>query len=343
MLLGFLIIPVALCAALLCYTLADSSFVDVPWVTDFLGVAAESISAESGITVDSLVDENATQVGGDDTVVLLRSDACADPRVGCTQADIDQVMEELAYELPTVGNCLLGSAIGMTIVWLLICQAMGGWGFLACQICGFTTCLNFCHGWAVAYGAWWLHADSSFEQKIEQAQNQEESLFNAMGIMASAMVVASLIGMLGLKINSTKPRKLLLIIYFLILLVIMASTIVFYGFLYYFTLNLDEMVAQYWNDPLWNETKSQLVIRNMTQEEFTDVVGSGYDMIQLVCVISMSYMVVSIFSAFYASRAEAPGGAGGVGEGLASSAIKVSNPIFGAGDGGSDDDVDELD
>jgi hypothetical protein len=308
-----------------------------------------------------------THLQSGEIVVMLQSDACPDPRVGCTQADIDAVMERVLYELPTVGNCLAGSAFGMTIVWLLVCQAMGGWSFLACQICGFTTCLNFCHGLAVvrwlchsvslpltplyrppdpslylqAYGAWWLHADS-FEQKIEEAQNKEESLFNAMGIMASAMVVASLIGMLGLKINSAGPRKMLLIIYFLVLLVIMASTIVLYGFLYYFTLNLDEMVAEYWSDPLWNETKSQLTIRNMTMQEFTDVVSSGYDMIQLVCVISMSYMLISIFSAFFASKAKAPGGAGGIGAGLATK-LAVSNPIFSAGgddDTSSDDDPD---
>ena len=34
-------------------------------------------------------------------------------------------------------------------------------------VCGFTTMLNFCHGVGVAYGAWWLHADS-FEQKIAE-------------------------------------------------------------------------------------------------------------------------------------------------------------------------------
>lgn len=243
-------------------------------------------------------------------------------------------------ELPTVGHCLAGSAFGMIIVWVLICQAMGGWSFLACQICGFTTALNFCHGFGVAYGAWWLHADS-FEQKIAEAQQKEESLFNAMGIMASSLILTSLVGMIGLKINTAVPRKLMLISYFLLLLLVMTATIVFYGFLYYFTLNLDEMVAKYWNDPLWNATKNELVIRNMTQDEFTDVIASGYDVIQVVSIVSMSYMLISIFSTFYASKAQAPGGAGGIGEGLATglaaSAVKVSNPIFGAGSDGESD------
>lgn len=243
------------------------------------------------------------------------------------------------YELPTVGNCLAGSAFGMLIVWVLVCQAMGGWGFLACQICGFTTFLNLGHGFAVAYGTWWLHADSNFEQKIDEAKSKEQSLFNAMGIMASAMILTSLIGMMGLKINTAKIRKFLLVIYFVLLLVLMTSTIIFYGFLYYFTLNLDEMVDQYWNDPLWNETKSSLVIRNMSQDEFVEVVSSGYEVIQVVAIVSMSYMTVSIVSTFYATKAEAPGGAGGVGEGL-STALKVSNPIFGATGGGDGDDDD---
>lgn len=64
LLLGFLIIPVAVCAALLCYTLADTSFGDVPWVTDFIGISAERISAETGITLDSLADGNATDATG---------------------------------------------------------------------------------------------------------------------------------------------------------------------------------------------------------------------------------------------------------------------------------------
>ena len=98
---------------------------------------------------------------------------------------------------------------------------MGGWGFLACQICGFTAVLNFCHGLAVAYGSWWLHADS-FETQIDEAQNQEQSLFNGMGAVASAMVVASLIGMVGLKLNTNVPRRIFLLVYFALLLVIMA-------------------------------------------------------------------------------------------------------------------------
>lgn len=64
LLLGFLIIPVAVCAALLCYTLADTSFGDVPWVTDFIGISAERISAKTGITLDSLADGNATDATG---------------------------------------------------------------------------------------------------------------------------------------------------------------------------------------------------------------------------------------------------------------------------------------
>ena len=67
-----------------------------------------------------------THLQSGEIVVMLQSDACPDPRVGCTQADIDAVMERVLYELPTVGNCLAGSAFGMTIVWLLVCQAMGG-------------------------------------------------------------------------------------------------------------------------------------------------------------------------------------------------------------------------
>ena len=65
LLLGFLIIPVLIGASLLCYTLSDTAFGDVPWVTDFVGLTAERISVASGITTDSLVDENATQVGGE--------------------------------------------------------------------------------------------------------------------------------------------------------------------------------------------------------------------------------------------------------------------------------------
>ena len=70
MLLGFLLIPVVVCAALLCYTLSDTSFGDVPWVTDFVGLTAERISEAAGISTDSLADDNATQVGGEIGVSL---------------------------------------------------------------------------------------------------------------------------------------------------------------------------------------------------------------------------------------------------------------------------------
>ena len=72
LLLGFLIIPVSICAALLCYTLSDTSFGDVPWVTDFVGLTAERISEVSGITTDSLTDGNATEVGGAIAVSFYR-------------------------------------------------------------------------------------------------------------------------------------------------------------------------------------------------------------------------------------------------------------------------------
>ena len=75
LLLGFLVIPVAICAALLCYTLSDTSFGDVPWVTEFVGLTAERISATAGISADSLADSNVTQVGGEIGVSLREPDS----------------------------------------------------------------------------------------------------------------------------------------------------------------------------------------------------------------------------------------------------------------------------
>ena len=55
------------------------------------------------------------------------------------------------YEMPTVAVILAGATVGLLIVIGLTCKALGGWYFLAAQICGFTAMLQLVHGVGVAY------------------------------------------------------------------------------------------------------------------------------------------------------------------------------------------------
>ena len=66
------------------------------------------------------------------------------------------------------------------------------------------------------------------------------------------------------------------------------------------------------------------------------VIPAGYDMIQVVCIISMSYMAVSIFSSFYAANHTISGIGADAG-----TAMMMKNPLMGLGD--DDDDGDDSD
>lgn len=41
--------------------------------------------------------------------------------------------------------------IGLVLIITLVCMSMGGWYFLAAQVCGFTAVVQLFHGGAVAY------------------------------------------------------------------------------------------------------------------------------------------------------------------------------------------------
>ena len=64
------------------------------------------------------------------------------------------------YEMPTVAVILAGATVGLLIVIGLTCKALGGWYFLAAQICGFTAMLQLVHGVGVAYAGFCEHRPS---------------------------------------------------------------------------------------------------------------------------------------------------------------------------------------
>ena len=68
------------------------------------------------------------------------------------------------YEMPTVAVILAGATVGLLIVIGLTCKALGGWYFLAAQICGFTAMLQLVHGVGVAYAGFCEHRPSPLNQ-----------------------------------------------------------------------------------------------------------------------------------------------------------------------------------
>ena len=89
--------------SLLCFTLGSNKYINVPWVAEFVGVSAHGL--ESSAVTNTTNDELANLAG---EITAVRSAACADPRVACTQGDVQAAIDQVLYEMPTVAGILLG-------------------------------------------------------------------------------------------------------------------------------------------------------------------------------------------------------------------------------------------
>ena len=106
LMLAFIVTPCCGFLSLLCFTLGSNEYINVPWVAEFVGGSAEGLA--SGTVTNSTNNDVALLAG---EVAAVRSAACSDPRVACTQGDIQAAIDQVLYEMPTVGAILLGAQL----------------------------------------------------------------------------------------------------------------------------------------------------------------------------------------------------------------------------------------
>lgn len=106
LMLAFIATPCCGFMSLLCFTLGSNEYINVPWVAEFVGVSAEGLG--DGTVTNSTNSDVAVLAG---EVAAVRSAACADPRVACTQGDIQAAIDQVLFEMPTVAAMLFGERL----------------------------------------------------------------------------------------------------------------------------------------------------------------------------------------------------------------------------------------
>ena len=86
--------------SVLCFTLGSDESVNVPWVSNFIGVSATSLGGHTDLN-GTMSDEAAMAAM---EVNMVRSAACADERVGCSQGDIQVGFPPLFLRF-SIGKC----------------------------------------------------------------------------------------------------------------------------------------------------------------------------------------------------------------------------------------------
>jgi hypothetical protein len=67
-------------------------------------------------------------------------------------------------------------------------------------------------------------------------------------------------------------------------------------------------------------------MRNMTKDEFTDVMESGYNMISMAAFTSLFYVIIALISTYYTAKAPPP--AEGTTAKVVNTAATMVNPMF---------------
>ena len=75
------------------------------------------------------------------------------------------------------------------------------------------------------------------------------------------------------------------------------------GFMQAYTASrIDSVVEENWQDPVFQAQKANTVMRNMTKDEFTDVMESGYNMISMAAFTSLFYVIIALISTYYTAK-----------------------------------------
>jgi hypothetical protein len=257
LLLAMVFAPATGICALLCFTLSDPDFLQLPWVAEFTGIdvtvlAADLVNthviADGNLAGNNGTDAEAVEMAGHrDTVLSYGVDLGE-------QKAVEEAMEILMYEMPTAGWCMVGTTISMVCVIVLVGKALGGFRFVAVALCTFTALLNLVNGLGIAVVGYMLHADAStvlraldgdlgageasdlaadtaaaaqanVQEDFDGFDASERSLFNAVIYVAGVMVVQSLAGLLGAKLSDNGGGRLLLKVYGLSLLLILIALV----------------------------------------------------------------------------------------------------------------------
>jgi hypothetical protein len=268
---AFFCSPCVVLMAMICLTLSSFDYLQVPWISELVGLDKRKLLQDDGSLSDAVADSDG--VGGevsDSLVSTLRSKTCE--RANCS-IPISAAMEEVLYEMPTAAYTLVMLSVGLIMVIILTCRSLGGGYFLASQVSGFATILNFVNGLMVAAFGFFMYEDTAnaFEAPTNtdealdslraiQAKGEEAMLIQILAIGALWMICVSLVGVVGHEkwfLPVAAMRKLVLRIYLILLLVTLFAFIFIFMSCFYFAANVDELTAKYWNDPLFQKEKNR--------------------------------------------------------------------------------------
>ena len=321
--LSFVTVPLTFLVSLLCYTLGNDENLYVPWVMNFLGISdeAEDLSVyiqtdvadlDYAITSDTLSQQNASA-----PVYAYTAAAGVGGRVAADRetVTIDQAVFDVTEKMPLVAGVLMGVTCGLVMCIGFACQSIGGYTFLSSSICDFCAYCNLIHGVLVAFACGYLHQDT-LEVKLVQLADQETSFFNTMALIAIFMIFTSLVGMLGRELacmkclhvcgDETLAQKLLMRFYLFLLICCMILCVNFYMACFYVAENIDQIVDERWHDPDFQREKAHTIAANMTEEDFIDVVASGYNLLSLSSTITGIYIVAAVISTNYTTSHPMP-------------------------------------
>ena len=65
---------------------------------------------------------------------------------------------------------------------------------------------------------------------------------------------------------------------------------------------MDNVIDDNWDNSDFQSQKAATVMRNMTKDEFTNVMESGYNLISMAACFSIFYVIVAIISTYYTAK-----------------------------------------
>eukprot|EP01047_Picozoa_sp_COSAG01_P009103 COSAG01_NODE_369_length_18046_cov_130.301443_18_plen_612_part_00 len=305
---GFICSPTVALASLVCFTLADHTYLRLPWVMELVGLEDIHAALADGSMADGVSDLISNDDTMDSLVSTLRSDSCG--RTNCTMP-VSIAMEEILYEMPTAAYTLLGISIGLVLVIILTCRALGGWYFLADQVSAFCAILNFVNGLAVALVGFFMYEDTVRDMDTPddkasamaaaqslQSEGKKSKLVHILAAAALWMTAVSVVGLVGHKAPVAKLRKLLMHVYLLLLLITLLAFSIIFCACFYFAANAEPLTNEYWDDPIFQQELNKTVAREITKEEFVNAVGASYNLVSLLAATLTSYILIGVFATY---------------------------------------------
>jgi hypothetical protein len=243
--------PVTGMCALLCFVLSDPDYLHIPWVQDFTGIDMRKISQQ---LVRQHVNLTLSANNVTNTSVSAVAPAALVQYGDFTLGEViseQEAMARLIDEMPTSAWSMVYATISLGVVIIMVGKSLGGFRFVAVALTSFTALINLANGIGIGFLGWILNADeggimSVLGQKLSSgnatvddavatgvtlkaraaadAENfdaTQANLLNTVLGVASFMIIASLLGLVGAKLSDNIIGRTLLKVYGLVLTLIL--------------------------------------------------------------------------------------------------------------------------